>query len=501
MLPIFAHYLGSEGYGIFGMLEVISGIMTVIVGYGLLGGMQRFYFEKETETERKTVISTAIIVTVLIVLIVCFPVFLLKKQISHLAFGDPVFANYVAISVVAFFFDMTAQSAGGYLLIKQNSLLFTLFSIQRFILSVVLNIYFLIYLEMGVLGLLYSSLISVIIYSASLHIHALWHVGLSFSRDDAQKIIRFNLPLIPGYIAGLVRNDADKVILRSFLGLAELGSYNMLLKFSSLIVLFVVQPFLRIWTVKRLEACETSDGPDFMAKMFTIQLALMLFVGLILALEVPLVLRIMTPQEFWMPGFFVLLAVFAKILFGAYYHFNFGLIYEKITYKISVIQTVTALFGLAMSFVFIKYFEILGALIASNLMFFFQCILAHVISNKYYRIPFEWTKISGLIFTTSILFFMIDGLDISTHLSSGYFIDVLSSLAVKAMNFLSLNNFRGGVLMTSVIGYMPLLVEGLVKLVLSFSYIGVLVVCGLVTYKQLINFMKLSVGKLKFATR
>lgn len=500
MLPIFAHYLGTEGYGIFGMIDVITSILTVVVGYGLLGGMQRFYYERETEDEKNTLMSSAIIVTVFIVFIVCIPAIILKKQISFIAFGSEDLSYYVFLAVVSFFFEMTAMSASGYLLIKQKSMLFTLFSIKRFFLSFVLNIYFLIYLEMGVLGLLYSALISVIVYSALLHWYAIKFTGIKFSMSDARDIVKFNLPLIPGYAAGLVRNDADRVILRAFLGLSQLGTYNMLLKFSSLIALFIVQPFLRIWAVKRLEVCEEPDGPVLMARMFTFQFALMLFAALVIALEVPLILKIMTPEKFWVPGSFALLAALSKVLFGAYFHFNFGLIYEKITYKISMVQIAAAVFGVLLNIVFIKYFNIFGALVASNATILFQCVLVHQISKKYYAIPFEWFKVVGLFVMTSLLFLFINSLEISKYMDYSTFVGIVSEFIVDIIVVFPFEITRDS-LSEQIVIALPYVIEGVAKSIMSLSYLGVLMVCGLITFSQLRHLMRSVTGKLAFSFR
>ncbi len=492
MLPIYAHYLGSEGYGIFGMIEVVVSIMTVIVGYGLLGGMQRFYYEKNTEEEKNTVISTAIIVTIGIVAIVALPVFLLNRQISLLAFGTKEFGLYIIISSISFFFEMTGQSASGYLLIKQQSLLFTCFSIARFLMAFSFNILFLIVLEMGVLGLLISTLISVSLYSLMLHVHALKKTGLLFSRVDAKNILKYNFPLIPGYVAGFIRNDADRVILRAFLGLSQLGTYSMLQKFSSLLVLFVVQPFLRIWTVQRFEICEEENGPFQLARMFTFQLALMLFVALIIGLEVPLILKIMTPSDFWLPGYFAFLAVSAKVMFGAYYHFNFGLIYQKITFKISIIQISAAILGVVLNLILIKYYGILGALVSANIVFLFQCILAHKMSKKYYSIPFEWGRISGLFIATFLLFILIDNIEMAKYLSSSTFILKISEKIVFIFKLLSLDQVRGGSLVRYFSSNFSLVAEGIVKLLLASSYFGVLILSGVVSLNKLLSFFKIS---------
>lgn len=89
------------------------------------------------------------------------------------------------------------------------------------------------------------------------------------------------------------RNNADRIMLRGYLGLTQLGTFEMLFKFATLIGVFVSEPFMKSWDVKRFEIAQMPEGPAIMARVFTYQLVLNLFFGLILALEIPLLLRIL----------------------------------------------------------------------------------------------------------------------------------------------------------------------------------------------------------------
>ena len=49
MLPVYAHYLRGEGYGIIGMIDVTLSVLTLLMGSGLTGALTRFYFDKKTD--------------------------------------------------------------------------------------------------------------------------------------------------------------------------------------------------------------------------------------------------------------------------------------------------------------------------------------------------------------------------------------------------------------------------------------------------------------------
>ena len=67
MLPFYAHLLGSEGYGIIGMIEVAVGVLGVVVSYGTGSALYYFYFAKKTEADRRIFVSTTNLVQLFLV--------------------------------------------------------------------------------------------------------------------------------------------------------------------------------------------------------------------------------------------------------------------------------------------------------------------------------------------------------------------------------------------------------------------------------------------------
>ena len=487
MLPVYANYLGAEGYGIVGMIDVVVSIMTVSVGYGIGAGMRRFYFERETDTEKKTLVSTCIIVMFLLVMAVSLPTLLFSGPISRFMLGSVEMGGYyVAIAILTFICDMTSTSAGGYIMIKEQSKLYSTLSFSRFFFGLLFNIYFIVVLERGILGLLLSNLITSFIYSVVVHYYTLKQVGIRYEKRDAKEIIRYSLPLLPGSFAMLVRNDVDKFILRMFMGLSQIGTYCMLTNFSSIITNLVVQPFLNIWNVKAFEICETEDGPQVMANVFTLQLSIMLFVGLILSVEIPLILKVTAPKEFWVPSLYAFLAVFSRILFSAYYSLNFGLAYAKLTHKISNIQIATALLSVVLNYLTIRHFGLVGALASSCAVFLAQCIMAYYMSDKLYHIPFEWRKISWLLLIFMLLFFGIDSFTLS-YLGLPSDGIIYKTIATDFFSAMHLSFFLKSKIFVHIIMSLNLVMDALAKLLLCLLFIVAAVLLGVIKKENIMD--------------
>ncbi len=252
----------------------------------------------------------------------------------------------------------------------------------------------------------------------------------------------------------------------------------MLFKFATLIGFLVVEPFSKIWGIQRFEIAETERGPVLMAKVYTLVLSVMLYVGLLLGVEIPIILKILTPEEFWLSGVVVGLAVFSRIILASYYHFFFGLLYAKKTHTISIIQIVTSVVNLLMAFLLIKPFGILGAVLVSCLSNTFQCVFAYKMATPYFKIPFEWKQLAVIVVFAGVLFLLVDQIVLSGDNAISYWLtEVIAKPLDAVMSFLHLDMIEGGELAKYALSNIPLLVEGVVRfIVVSLVFIGGLVV-------------------------
>jgi O-antigen/teichoic acid export membrane protein len=480
MLPFYAYMLGAEVYGILQMIEVVVTVLQILAGYAMASALNRFYFERKTEKQRHILVSTSVLTMFFLTTLVCIPALLLKKPIGLLAFGKEGFEYYIVLGILTFFAETTAVNAQTYILQRQKPVFFSVLSFARFALGLGLNIYLIIYLRLGVLGVLYSGLITGIAFSLSVHLYTLLSTGLHFNADDAKAILKYVLPLLPGHTATFIRSNTDRIVLRSYMGLAQLGVYSTVLKFAMLLGVVLHEPFMKIWAVKRMEIADTPEGMRTISRMVTLYLALSLFLGLLLSLEIPLCIELLTPKEFWVSGLVAFFAVTSRIGFNAYYHFYFGLLYGKATAMISTVLAISAVINFAVSIVFIKYYGIMGAYLAATLVYFIQCVITHFMAQKYYRVEYEWRKITMMTLSATILFLLIDRFSIR-QLQWDVWLNLhILPFCTDVLRVLHLDTFKGGKIMALLSQKFPIVVEGAIKALLSLAFLPSLSLFGII---------------------
>lgn len=480
MLPVYAHYLRSEGYGIVGMIDVVISALSLLIGYGISGAMRRFYFQKETVDQKNIFVSTNITLMFILVSVVTIPPLIFSQSIAHFVFGKEGFGYYLILGMIAFMTDTAARNAENYVLIRQQSYLYFLIQAGRLVIGLFLNIYFIVILNMGVLGFLYSSMIIGTLFMFINHVYVYYLVGFHFKKSDAIDILKFSAPLLPGYIAMFFRLRTDRIILMKYLGLAQLGAYEMMLKFVSILVFVVTDPLMNSWDVKRIEICEKEEGPSYMSKMFTYHMAVSIFLGLVISLEIPLVLRLLTPNEFWVGSEIVAFAVLSRLALDSYYHFYFGLIYSKITYKVSITQFVAAFLNILLNLFMIKYWGIMGAVITSTAVNALQAFMGYIMARKYYKIDFEWNKLSVMLCIVLIMYLAASKISLEGTTLSLWLTSAISEPITLLFGIVQLDRFHNGKLLLYFINNFPLLLECLLKLLFSCGFILLLLMLRIV---------------------
>jgi hypothetical protein len=206
-------------------------------------------------------------------------------------------------------------------------------------------------------------------------------------------------------------------------------------------------------------------------------MASMMLLALLFSLEIPIILKLMTPEEFWLSGFIVYFAVLSRVFNGAYYHLFFGLLYAKKTWKISVIQWATAIGSLAITIPLIHGYKLLGAVIASYLSGVLQCTIGFFMARRYYKVPYEWAKICGMFVLTTMLFIIAKDFTIEESVFAGWLNLHVAPVIKDVLTLLSLDQVKSGKLLKYLVEGLPVVMDG----ILLFFYTGILLLGFVIT--------------------
>lgn len=400
MLPFYAHIFQTEGYGVIGMVDASLGFLSILFAAGFHVAILKIYHE-ETEARKRLVISTAIrLVWALGLAAIIIPA-IFSSQLSGFILGSKDYSLVLVLALISFVIDVAGQSASTFLIIEQKSILYSVVGIVRLLIGVALNIWLVIILQVGVIGVFITSLVAAAVSSFIFHFAAIRAHGLAYNASVARKLIKFQGPLMPGEFVAYLSRQAERFIVKFLIDIKAVGILEMAYKFPPLLNLFVTFPFMSAWRSKAFEIAKQDDAPDIIGKMFTNYFSLMAFVGMLIAISIDDILKITTPPDFWAAAIITKIEVMTTIVAGVNSYVIFGMMYRDKTTEISVLKIVLAVVKILLGLFFVSSFKLYGAAFSALIVEVVMLTVLFNKSQKYYRIRYEYRK---LLFLTSYCF-------------------------------------------------------------------------------------------------
>jgi O-antigen/teichoic acid export membrane protein len=220
------------------------------------------------------------------------------------------------------------------------------------------------------------------------------------------QILKFTLPMVPASLAVFVLNMGDRFILTRFVDTAEIGMYSLGYKFGILLGVFVGSPFLLAWEPKRVQLYENDPNPQrIYEKVFLFMFTLLVFGSVGLSALIKEIVTVMAA-----PGFLRACIVTPFVAFGYAFYImscivDVGIFLKKKTYWYPIINSIAAVANIALNFILIPKFGVLGAAIATLGSFFLLPFLAFMISQHYYPLRYDFLKMSKVVALGAIIYF------------------------------------------------------------------------------------------------
>ncbi len=393
LIPLYTNYLTPSQYGILELLDLVSYVLAMFLGLGIAQSTIRFYYEYDQLEDRKKVISSALFFSWGISLVTALVFSYFAPSISLLVFKNVQYANYLRIILFTLFFTLGTEVPLALLRSLEKSVLFTVISIARLVMSLSLNILFIVGLKWGILGVLLSGLITNGIVSSFLFFYTCHKMGLGFSWVKLKEMLGYGLPYVPGGVSMFIINFADRFFLQRFASLAEVGVYSLGYKFGMIINFLILSPFLQAWGPKRFELVKTAEAKNIFSVVLTYFWFVEIFCALGIAILIKDALRIMSPPEYFAAHKVVPLILLSYVLQGGYFCIQIGILLEKKTKYIAMITAICAASNLLLNFLLIPRLGMMGAALATLSSFAIMFMLNYFISNNIYYIRYELVRI------------------------------------------------------------------------------------------------------------
>ncbi len=262
LMPLYTTWLSTGEFGAAEVITSLSNFLIPLAAVGVSTGIFRFAAEKEADKAAVFSSSIALLCMGLGGFLVLSPLLLLIDYCRE----------YVWLVVLYVFFADLQAVVSQYLRAIDRMGLFAGQGILNTVLTVLFNVVFLFFFDMGVTGYV----LSVVIGNALTAVFIVWRAQLwrVFRVSKIQKgmmweLLRFSLPLIPTTVCWLITDLSDRAMVTYFWSEELTGIYSAAYKIPTLVNL-VSGVFLQAWQFSAIfESHDTKECSRFYSGVFS----------------------------------------------------------------------------------------------------------------------------------------------------------------------------------------------------------------------------------------
>lgn len=393
LVPIYTRALSTEDYGIIGTTGALISLLGALYPLGLDNALIRYYHEMPTEEEQRSLLGT-IMLTWMIVATGATLLFLVFGQNLLQELLTPVpFRPYIELALgVSLFFNIGLIPLT-LLRIKENALSYVSITLARFLLTLLLVIYFVVVARQGAEGSLKGRLLAGIVVAVPLLFWIFRQMQGYIDRRKLRLSLTFSLPLLPGALAGWTLGLSDRWLLGRFLGLDQVGIYNLAYQFGLAMNLVAASVNLAWKPFFFRKVKESNEQPYLLREVFYLYLGGLAWVALALSLLSGKVIYLMASQPFHRAEHLVPPVVWGYFFQGFYYLIFVGLLLSNRTWLITVITLAGAAVNVGLNLWFIPRIGTVAAAYATLISYFFLFLLAWVFGRQWMPIHIETRRV------------------------------------------------------------------------------------------------------------
>lgn len=423
MLPIYTRYLSPEVYGTAELLNLILDLTILVLGARITTGMFKFYSDATDQNSKNTVLSTCLWLGVSINVLAICVLWLIAPIVASLL-NTPEMSQPLQWFAFTLAFGTVAEIGMGYFRVNDQAGKYLAFSLLKLALQIGASLYFIVHLELGLWGIIYSALFSGCVQTLLLLAFVIPKIGISYCHHLAIKLIKYSLPIIYGSIAMYYMTFGDRYFIQHYNDLTEVGIYALGYKFGFILTALVWSPFMSYWGARQFDhAKEPNSAKTFSDTFYTANYILWAAATGMIIFVAPAI-HLMADSAYY-KAIDIAPYIILAYLFQCWteYH-RFGILKSGNTKYLNYYTWVTAAVISILYVLLIPLWGGVGAAIATALAMFLRFALVYKKSQYYFHFSIDWLKI-GLLISLSFA-----GFQTLKILHNGSYIDFVYSVAI-----------------------------------------------------------------------
>ena len=404
LLPILTDpaYLATKSeFGDYALIYTFIAFMNVIYLYGMDLAFLRYYFLGDHP--RQIIYRSGIQFLSITGLLISLLIYGFADSISWIIFNDSGYEFFVRIAAGILFLDTLCNMPYLILRAEERSGVYTIIRIGRFILELILNLFFIVFLKLGVKGILLANLTAAFINILVLIPFQVKYLKGKYSWAAVKGLLRFGLPMLPNGLAFLVVEISDRYLMPRLLNKAILGEYTANYKLGA-IMLLLVTAFRTAWQPFFLKVAKEDNAKDIYSRVMTYYVFVSAFIVLVVTMFIEFLVKIplapgitLLGSAYWGGIKIIPIILVSYLLYGIYVNLTVGIFIEKKSEWMVIFTGLAAICNIGSNLYLMPAYGMIGAAFATLLAYFVMMVSIYIANQRLYKVNYEFGRMAWII--------------------------------------------------------------------------------------------------------
>jgi len=377
LIPIYARLFSSAEFGMLELLMTMIKFLLFACNLEFYSAIGRFFYERKSLIDKKKLISTGLILTIITSSIVSFTSIVFEENISEAYLNSSLYWFEFKLCIIWLFLEASSVYLSVIPRYDKKPKLFVGISISSLLIRVSFTIIYVLILDLGIAGVIYGHITGAIVSLIGYGVASKKYLAIQFSKSDAKEIVKFAFPIVPGLLLIGLWGPISRNLISEYFSLATLGLFAFAIRIAA--VMEILNGAIRMaWSPMLFE---NFKNPSFVKDTERISkmvgmLAVSGAIGVILL--APEIAKYVGTKEFEESAILIGFLTFAGIIEVLNRLRGFGPLILKKTYILTVVEIVRIVLSV---FILIQ-FRGLG-LIGIGVAFLVPAFLKYLILTAY----------------------------------------------------------------------------------------------------------------------
>ncbi len=406
--PIFTRLFDPSQYGAWSFINVMATFLTGILMLGGDNAYTRFFFQCESEEEKRVLSSTWFSFLALWSLLLLAAVLPFSGVLAEWLLGEEGYQAAMAIGFISSPFLMMNLILSQALRNRFRAGAFSALNVSTAALTLGLAIYFVLGFDLGVAGALLGAAAAALIMIPVRFYFIRDLLTFSFSLPLLKKLLAFGLPLVPMNVAFWLFSNADRLMLARLDDLEAVGLYSIAAAMAA--VLMLLQTAVgQSWLPHAVKVYE--ENRELAAAVFKRTMVFLLAAsGFVITGFVALaqeVLFILVPPAYYASFIAIPFLAAGFLFFTSAQVSAVGIMVKNKTVYIMLASWLVAVINLGLNTLLIPHFGIAGAGAATGLSYILFAVSYFLISRRLWPVDYPFKTLAALLIVPLFAVFLI----------------------------------------------------------------------------------------------